>query len=157
MKKYVLIISQYYPNYHPLAGQETMFHALIRNGRKIHTIRKNVHLWERRAQEVKEGRAVISVRVWTGIPYRSPMAEIFQLESIEVERLYKIDGKYQVGGREISRAILAQNDGLSDQAFADWFLDDSEPNVSDFVIIHFTNFKYDQAHKFEHQDQDQAH
>lgn len=108
----------------------------------MHTIRKNALLWEKRAQEVQEGRAVISVRVWTGLPYRSPQAEILQLRYIGVERLCKVDGKYQVGGREISRARLAENDGLSDQAFADWFQDASVPNVSDLAIIHFTSFRY---------------
>ena len=38
---------------------------------KLHTIRANYPLWEKRIKDIQEGHAVLSVRQWSGKPYRS--------------------------------------------------------------------------------------
>ena len=58
--------------------------AIIENGipwnfPKIHTIRTNYQLWEKRINEVQEGNAVLSIRQWSGKPYRSKQTTILNL------------------------------------------------------------------------------
>lgn len=60
MKTYVLIVSQRFPMTHPRKGQPTMFIENILNKTKIHTIRGNFPLWEKRIEEVQNELAVIS-------------------------------------------------------------------------------------------------
>ena len=79
MKTYVITLSEKFPTTHPRKGQETEFGRSFLNGKKIHTIRGNFPLWEKRLKEVQEGRAVLSVRQWTGVPYRSPQKELRRL------------------------------------------------------------------------------
>lgn len=79
MKTYVIILSEKFPTTHPRKGQETEFGRSFLNGKKIHTIRWNFHLWEKRLKEVQEGRAVLSIRQWTCAPYRSPQKELARL------------------------------------------------------------------------------
>ena len=57
----------------------TEFKEKVLNKKKIHTIRANFPLWEKRIKEVQEGRAVLSIRQWTGEPYRSKQVEIVRL------------------------------------------------------------------------------
>lgn len=78
-KTYVLMLSQVFPKTHNKAGMPTEFKEKVLNKKKIHTIRANYHLWERRIKEVQEGRAVLAVRQWTGKPYCSKQVEIARL------------------------------------------------------------------------------
>lgn len=118
---------------------------------KLHTIRANYPLWEKRIKEIQEGHAVLSVRQWSGKPYRSKQIEIARLTAdngVGIQKLsfdkdkdgvpslkfFDIDGKY------IDMEILANNDGLSVEYWQEWFrgYDLSKP----MVIIHFTKFRY---------------
>lgn len=169
MKTYVIILSEKFPTTHPRKGQETEFGRSFLNGKKIHTIRGNFPLWEKRLKEVQEGRAVLSVRQWTGVPYRSPQKELRRLtkeDGIGVQKVVfgrsqweENDGKLHscfwanVDGRkeEINLEDIASNDGFS--GFLDFILW-IEPSMNrqtpdnegwihkELAIIHFTKFRY---------------
>ena len=70
MKTHVLIISRTFPSYHLRKGKETGFVEKIPD-EKIHTIRANYPLWEKRIKEVQFGEAVLSLRYWSDKPYKS--------------------------------------------------------------------------------------
>ena len=114
---------------------------------KIHTIRANYPLWKKRIDEVNAGKAVLSIRYWSGKPYNSKQVEIAKLTEAGIQMLEftslgfrsrPIINGYMEDGNYFSK--LAKNDGLSLQDFEDWFkgYDLSQP----MAIIHFTNFRY---------------
>lgn len=153
MKTYVITLSKYFLAMHKRAGEETNFKEKFLNGEKIHTIRANYPLWEKRIKEVQEGRAVLSIRQWTGKPYRSKQVEIATLtaeDEIGVQAARIVAGIYLkiIFGEnfehyfvsEEERTLLAKNDGLSLEDWKGWFkgYDLSEP----MAIIHFTKFRY---------------
>lgn len=136
-KTYVLTVSESFPKSHPKAGELTHFVDKIASGDKIHTIRKNSKLWANRAEKINSGEAVLSVRVWTGKPYRSKQKEVFSFdkigtEFINVKKKHKYD-IYTLGN------TFAKNDGLSVVDFNNWF--DFRPDEV-YIIIHFTGFRY---------------
>lgn len=147
IKTYVLTVSKTFPKTHIKSGESTGFVNKISNlftpeGTKIHTIRANYELWEKRAKEINEGNAVLSIRCWWDKPYKSRQFEICRLERIGVQKLTfqnmiffnKIDGKENL----ISE--ISKNDGLDVPDFIEWFknYDLSKP----MAIIHFTDFRY---------------
>lgn len=181
MKTYVIIVSPTFPSYHPRKGQQTYFIEKIKNAledlmdlrhigfqaldgsgsiqqRKIHTIRKNYPLWEKRMANVLKYEAVISLRCWElpGGCYTKGNKQIeiarlsaddnIGIQKIEFSKnglygMIKIDGGFPentLGGYSITE--LSSNDGLSLLDFKDWFkgYDLSEP----LAIIHFTPFRY---------------
>jgi hypothetical protein len=156
MKKkcYVLIIPEVFPSYHTHAGQPTDFIAKISRNEKIHTISKNYKLWQRRIDEVNFGLAYISLRKWSGKPYRSRQIEIKQFHFVGME-LIQID-KYKTseshyydwnigsGGGILSLEQVANNEGLTLYQFLRWFFPDELANGLHLegAIIHFTDFRY---------------
>lgn len=89
----------------------------------------------------------MSVRQWTGNPYRSKQVEIASLtadDGVGIQKLsfsremlsFEIDDK----GFAIPESLLAENDGLSLEDWIDWFkgYDLDKP----MAIIHFTKFRY---------------
>jgi len=144
MKKltYVLMISKTFPSYHPRKGEPTNFKQQILDGIKIHTIRQNYALWEKRAKKINDGLAVLSLREWTGLPRKSPQVEIMQLTKIGLQAIkwdntgLSIDGTIQFTD---VYSLLADNDGLVYEDFTKWFQDCPEDLMA---IIHFTDFKY---------------
>lgn len=145
MKTYVITLSRHFLATHSKAGMPTGFKEKFLNGEKKHTIRANYPLWEKRIKEVQEGKAVLSVRQWTGKPYRSKQVEIARLtakDGVGIQKLEIFDlmRPAKVDGRLVDLTDLAHNDGLS---FSDWYhwfrgYDLSEP----MAIIHFTKFRY---------------
>ena len=139
---YVLTVSEYFPKKHIREGQETNFVELIASSKKIHTIRGNYQLWEKRAKKINAGKAVLSVRCWTGKPYQTKQREVFVFEKIGVERLQRDFMGWFINGEDTDYTTedFAKNDGLSLQDFKSWFQgsDFSEP----MAIIHFSNFRY---------------
>ena len=118
---------------------------------KLHTIRANYPLWEKRTKEIQEGRAVLSIRQWAGKPYRSKKVEIGRLTAdngIGIQKLSFHNDKdgvpslkyFDIDGKYIDGEILANNDGLSKEYWQEWLrgYDLSKP----LAIIHFTNFRY---------------
>lgn len=114
--------------------------------KKRHTIRANYPLWAKRIAEVERGDACLSIRQWTGIPYRSKQVEIARLTKDDVVGIQElifddIDEFYCLTpDGYIPRADIARNDGLSLEDWRSWFkgYDLSQP----MAIIHFTKFRY---------------
>lgn len=141
LKTYVITLSKTFQQGHPRAGQPTNFRESIESGTKIHTIRCNYDLWAKRLDEVIAGRAVLSVRQWSGKPYDSK-------QEPPISILTKDDG---VGYQKITQERLftdyfiinefgARHDGLSISDFYNWF--DPKPTKEPYIIIHFTPFRY---------------
>lgn len=116
---------------------------------KLHTLRPNYDLWAHRAEEINAGRAVLSLRQWTGKPYRSKQNEFIRLEKIGVQRAKVVHAPIAPGfpssvgvfidGRIKNIHEVAKNDGLSVDDFCHWF---GKP-LDDGCVIHFTeNFRY---------------
>lgn len=159
-KTYVITLSRVFPAKHSKAGEPTKFRNAFNAGQvfnrgseclyvrpKLHTIRANYLLWEKRIKEVQAGNAVLSVRQWTGKPYRSKQIEIARLTAangvgIQMLRFLgdNFNGGYIRNGVYPSDKILAKNDGLSLADWEEWFrgYDLSKP----LAIIYFTKFRY---------------
>ena len=139
-KTYVITVSKTFPVKHPRAGQLTNFESLIKSKDKIHTIRKNAKLWDKRAQKINKGEAVLSVREWTGKPYRSKQRELFRFDEVGTEFInIKSEEDFPIVAE-----TFAKNDGLSMIDFFNWF-DFSVDEV--YIILHFTNFRYAKQHE----------
>ena len=174
-KTYVLTLSKVFPKTHNKAGTPTGFKVKFALGQgcpdcdkpqdlsgvnisdcngsvnacslpKLHTIRANYPLWEKRIKEVQEGNAVLSVRQWSGKPYRSKQEEIARLTAesgIGIQKLEFTDNRLRfpyIDDSWENMTSIAKNDGLSLEDWVEWFknYDLSEP----MVIIHFTKFRY---------------
>lgn len=164
------MLSKTYPKGHALAGKNTFFkeqvinelkgydghtveqwnnEPLFINGRKLHTIRGNYDMWERRFKEIDAWKACLSIREWSGKPYDSKQFEIARLTKDDGIGLQKLDfflcdiSFPQVDGGHAKPHIsdIAKNDGFKDSRYwVDWFrkADLTEP----MAIIHFTKFRY---------------
>jgi len=152
-KTYVLTVSQNFPKTHPRSGESTGFVEAIKKlfseqQTKIHTIRANYPLWEKRIAEINAGNAVLSIRYWTGKPYNSKQEEILCLEGCGIQKLvwmqHKIDPNILTLSidEQFSPELInvAANDGLSKQDFDDWF--EGYDLYKPMAIIHFTKFRY---------------
>lgn len=146
MKTYVIILSKTFPKSHPRSGQETGFGLSFMSGQKIHTVRGNYPLWEKRLEEVQKGTAVLSVREWTGTPYRSPQRELARLIAadgvgIQALKLKDLMSSTVIDGEKVELPDLAAHDGLS---FSDWYYWFRKVDFRQtMVIIHFTKFRYE--------------
>lgn len=163
MKTFVLTISRNFPKTHKRAGEETLFIEKITCGTlypgecsgcdfksiKIHTIRSNYDLWEKRIKQVQEGKAVLSLRYWSDKPYNSKQVEFHRLDKdsgvgiqyLELRRFRDSLIPIIYNCAELTTGIkVAENDGLTIEDFKEWFknYDLTEP----MAIIHFTNFRY---------------
>lgn len=145
MMTYVLTVSVSFPKTHKKVGTKTGFPLSIENHEKIHTIRGNYELWAKRFEKIGNGKAVLSLRIWEGKPYKSKQIELFRYDNthnIGIEKILFDDMlSYQIGNeRFFDIQKLAKNDGLSEIDFKEWFkgYDLSKP----MAIIHFTGFRY---------------
>ena len=157
MKTYVITLSRHFLANHKRAGEETHFKEKFLLGQgltdyntpslaKIHTIRANYPLWEKRIKEVQDGRAALSIRQWTGKPYRSKQVEIAMLTAENGVGVQKLEfynntlGLCHIGIVYQRKYELAHKDGLSFEDWEEWFrgYDLSKP----LAIIHFTKFRY---------------
>lgn len=152
MKTYVLTVSEFFPKTHNKSGLPTGFINSISNKSKKHTIRGNYELWKKRFEKINDGKAVLSVRFWSGNPYNSKQIESFVFDKedgIGIERLILnpncvVEGDMPfiegVGYHPSIKEKLAKNDGLSLEDFNEWF---KKYDLSkDMAIIHFTGFRY---------------
>lgn len=145
-KTFVLTVSKNFPKTHIRAGQDTGFVYNIQRlftdkCQKIHTIRANYDLWEKRSKEINEGKAILSIRYWSGKPYNSKQVEICRLEKIGLEKLEDPTNFVfaPIDGSKVDWQLVAKNDGLSFEDFCEWFKVRSDKPMA---IIHFTNFRY---------------
>ena len=118
---------------------------------KLHTIRANYPLWEKRVKKIQAGHAVLSVRQWSGKPYRSKQVEIARLTADDGVGIQKLcfdkdkDGvpsfRYpDINGKYIDRETLANNDGLSKEDWQEWFM--GYDLSKSMAVILFTKFRY---------------
>lgn len=154
MKTHVLTVSRTFPAKHPRKGDKTFFIEKIKSARliqpyvkvflpKIHTIRANYPLWEKRIKEVQEGKAVLSLRYWSEKPYRSKQIEFARIDKdsgVGIQQFFMWTFSPLVDGFTVDPNEICQNDGLSLDDFKSWFkgYDLSKP----LAIIHFTHFRY---------------
>lgn len=184
IKRYRLGVSRTFPTTHPRKGTSTHFISKIRHAtclkldfcgkktsiaceicdyefecaisKKLHTIRGNYPLWEKRMKEVQEGRAVTELFYWSGKPYNSPQVVFATLDKDsgcgvqELKFVWKDINHPWLYSEEIASGSsvcghfsindISKNDGLSLEDFKAWFkgYDLSEP----MAIIHFTSFRY---------------
>ena len=145
MNTYILMLSKTFPKGHLHAGEQTFFKEKLGIS-KLHTIRANYSLWQQRIAEIQAGKGVLSIRQWSGKPYRSKQVEIVMLTAengIGIQRLDIFDFMRPAkvdSSQLVDLTDLANNDGLS---FSDWYhwfrlADVTKP----MAIIHFTNFRY---------------
>lgn len=147
MKTYVLILSKEFPATHPLKGEPTGFREAFRKN-KLHTIRANYPLWEKRIAEVQRGEAVLSVRQWAGKPYASKQELIANLtkdDGVGIQWLTLLDilddDFCLICSKPFKNLkLLAKNDGLSFEDWQQWFKNYDKTKT--MAIIHFTSFRY---------------
>lgn len=150
MVTYSIILSQSFPSWHLRHGESTRFVEQLRIT-KLHTIRANSTLWQKRFKKILAGDAELCIRVWLGKPYRSKTKEIIRLgkdSGIGIQELRFEKGLYDlyslqspvVDGHPVRSEVLASNDGLSYEDWQHWFqnYDISQP----MVVIHFTSYRY---------------
>ncbi len=149
-KTFVLTVSKQFPKTHIRAGHDTRFVYNIKKlftneCEKIHTIRANYELWSKRAKQINEGKAILSIRYWSDKPYNSKQVEICRLEKIGIEKLEDPTNFVfaPIDGKMINWETIAANDGLSFDDFCEWFkVRKKEP----MAIIQFTDFRYNLNH-----------
>jgi hypothetical protein len=138
MKTYVITLSKYFMKGHPKEGQETHFKEKFLAGEKIHTIRGNLPLWQKRFEQIDKGEACLSIRQWEGKPYAS--------KQVELKRLTAEDGiglqEYTYHGAfdPVNIPALADNDGLDIMSWLLWFKTCALGDK--LAIIHFTTLRY---------------
>ena len=173
METHVITVSRTFPKTHKRAGENTQFiEKIIENDNidlripsnsaeflnwtrhnyepKLHTIRSNYQLWEKRIKEVQYGKALLSLRYWSGKPYNSKQVEFASLDKdsgVGIQDLIFLNRNIldpiiaiNSDCLELDITDLCKNDGLIPDDFMDWFksYDLSKP----MAIIHFTNFRY---------------
>lgn len=153
IKTYVLILSKDFPLTHRKAGTPTSFADLVASGKKIHTIRGNYDLWDQRIKDVQEGKAVLSLRQWTGRPYASEQVEIQQLTAESGVGIQKIEILHNADGADFESFVftprntlpldldeLSSNDGLTREDWEEWYKHGLTGQR--YALIHFTSFRY---------------
>lgn len=149
-KTVVLMLSRVFPRKHISAGKETRFKEKLYQGSKIHTIRGNYEMWKHNVEKITEGRFFLSLRQWSGMPYRSKQVEIKETKNVGYERISmsydpeKGTVKAVINGKPFADVRkLAENDGLKWNEFVDWFFGQGTGRtLFQGVIIHFTDFRY---------------
>jgi len=149
LKTYVITVSVKFPKKGIVVPKPTGFKKKILSGEKRHTIRLNYAFWKKRIDEINKGNAILSIRQWTGLPYRSKQVEIkrFKQGELGYERVIVCNeavdvsintgkGYYFLSDKQIKK--LAENDGLTLQQFQDWF----KHGAGDGIIIHFSKLRY---------------
>lgn len=144
----VLTLSQYYQKGHPKEGLPTEFVEKLKTGVKLHTIRTNYDLWAKRAEQINAGQMELSIRVWSGQPYRSPQVEVARLTKLGVQPVTIVRGSADhepsvfIANRLIDCGAgkLSKNDGLSYYDWFNWFL--KGKSLFEGVILQFTDMRY---------------
>lgn len=155
IKTYIIVLATTFPQWHTKRRHETFFKESIHNGmsqkqgrNKIHTIRKSYDLWKKRIDEINSGQAVLSIRQWTGQPYRSKQVEIFRLEKAGIQKIRSMDEThaYIIGENgnvlPVPLQEMSANDGLDISDFMEWFRHSGPTPDNPMAIIHFTSYKY---------------
>lgn len=144
MKTYVLMIAKTFPKSKWKTEKKTNFPWKIAQGDKKHTVRLNFKLWQKRFEEINKGDAMLSLRVWEGLPYKSPQFEILKLyhtNGIGLQKMIVDDEKKAiVDDVPIALSEIAKNDGLEFCDFLKWFSEIEKGQ--ELALIQFTGFRY---------------
>lgn len=81
------MVSRTFPATHPRKGEATGFIDKVATGEKRHTIRGNYKLWKHRIEQVKAGKAYLSLRYWTGKPYASKQTEFMRVYDANIQKI----------------------------------------------------------------------
>ncbi len=140
-KCYVLIVSTHFLKGHAREGDQTGFMAKIMTCDKKHTMRGNYGYWKQVVDDVNAGKAYLSVRAWSGKPYRSKQKEFFRMHNVGLQKAEYDEFllRWYIDDKWITTRRLANNDGLSKADFISWF---PNPPKEPLALIHFTNFRY---------------
>jgi hypothetical protein len=148
-KKVILTLCRVFPVTHSLSGETTGFESKLKDNEKIHTIRYNEKgVWDERYKGIASGKKYLSVREWTGRPYNSEQREFARYDKIGLQHItmtYGSEDAYPqiwIDNKKVPIQEVAKNDGLSVDAFVEWFFGNSKENVFEGVVIHFTDFRY---------------
>ncbi len=148
MKCYEVMVSTKLPATHPCAGRPTDFERLVLEGIKITTMRGKYAKWLKRIEEINEGKAYLSLRVWDGASYGKGVKqrEIKRLYHAGIQEIEVSCSRINIhsvsidGQQDLRLPTIASNDGLSVHNMLDWLCPNGEPFSG--CIIHFTNFRY---------------
>lgn len=122
--------------------------SVVVRGKKLHTIRENYEYWKEKADKINAGEMELSIRVWSGKPYRSTQVEVARLSHVGVQLvemgcstedaqpIVYVDNVLKPN----AAAEMAKNDGLQLEDWIEWFF--KKTNTFRGVILHFTDFKY---------------
>lgn len=162
-KKVVVMLTKVFFSEHPKSGQETHFADLVKAGKKIHTCRDNFNYWAEKIASLKRTGGVLSVRQWSGKPYRSPQEIVVEIPASKVgvselivERIFipsvhlrpseMTAYKASIGDTQIDIKKLAKNDGFSYEgdfvSFINPLFNKYQRNIIRLAIIHFNEFEY---------------
>ena len=153
-KTVVLMLSHHYPKTAIHAGKPTHFKEQLLAGRKIHTCRGRYDGWALNIDKVNTRNYVLSVREWDGKPYGKGVKQnvIKEYRKAGYQRFtmaYNQDTdelKCVIDGKKFTDLeLLARNDGMTLEEFKDFFFGQgTNRKVFSGVIIHFTDFRYNQ-------------
>ena len=171
MKVYPITLAKKFQRPHPRTGELTHFKERVLNAfghqyrnhkglmypAKFHTGRENYDLWKHRCDEVNAGRAVLSLRQWSGEPYKSKQCPLgIELTCVGIQKMSIVIWRDQLSGHGpvlsghvridedllpiSTKMSLIQSDGFDEpHDFMDWF---GWKNWSG-ALIHFKpDFKY---------------
>lgn len=142
------------------ASAPSFFERKVKNGSKRHTVRANFDYWKQKIERLKEQGGTLSLRQWSGKPYRSSQETILEIPAsmVEVQRLSLVrlqtetkKGTFysflaKIDGTRYPLETIARNDGLTEEEFTEWFnpfFDEVEyATPLAFAVIHFTTFRY---------------
>jgi hypothetical protein len=167
--KVIVVLGKKFPPKHLKAGLETDFSLRVKCGQilndginagcwfpycgmcklcdergKIHTCQSNYEYWAKKINRLKEVGGVLSVRQWSGVPFRSKQEIIVDVpaEYVGIQRAVfteDMKGVY-IDDNFVFIEEFANNDGLSYEDFCEWLknYDISKP----LAVIHFTKYQY---------------
>lgn len=142
MKTYVLILAKTFPKGHPRAGEPTYFKEEYLDERKIHSFRGNCDRWAKILHQVSEGKAILSIRVWRGLPYRSKQEVLRNLYFYDGVG-YEIIDMAALNKDERIKKSIASNDGMALKDWEVWFEKElHSKTVAPMILIHFTTLRY---------------
>lgn len=143
----VMIVSRTFPKHHKRAGEDTNFVPKIWNSLgypgkiTMKGLEDEFYSWQHKEMNPydknhtvragsywKEGE-LMSLRVWSGTPYRSKQIKIY--EDLSIKKIYKLEIistdngiLFIFDGELIDIRKLAHNDGLNVADLHSWFIDD---------------------------------
>lgn len=162
--KVVVMLTKVFFDQHPRAGEPTNFASLVKQGLKVHTCRDNYQYWADKVAKLKEAGGTLSVRQWSGKPYRSPQEIVVEIPASEVEvseltmehNFYPEPNRphhechyyrAMIDNKPIDMKKLAQNDGFSRvedfTEFIQPLFTKYQKRVIRLAIIHFNSYRYE--------------